>query len=122
MSKSDAVAKPSWQTLILLCRDCSKRSKGPKGFSSKEAMAEVRLAVRAERPRPRVVRCSCMGLCPKQAIAVARVGVLGVMGGMGAAGGAQWAAAETLLEVRQFVSDAARQGCAAARPADGAAR
>ena len=88
---------PSWQTVVLVCRDCSKRSKGPKGFSSKEAVAEAQAAVRAERPRPRVLRSSCLGLCPKQSMAVARVG---------AAGGPQWVAAATLRDVRQFVGSA----------------
>jgi len=84
---------PSWQTVVLVCRDCSKRSNGPKGFSSKEAVAEAQAAVRAERPRPRVLRSGCLGLCPKQSMAVARVG---------AAGGPQWVAAATLRQVRHF--------------------
>jgi len=101
---------PSWQTVVLVCRDCSKRSKGPKGFSSKEAVAEAQAAVRAERPRPRVLRSGCLGLCPKQSMALARVG---------AAGGPQWVAAATLGHVRQFVgsSVSARTGTAAAQGA-----
>jgi len=97
MTTLDSVVAPSWQTVILVCRDCGKRSKGPKGFTSKEAVAEAQSAVRAERPRPRVLRSSCLGLCPKQSMALARVG---------AAGGAQLVAAATLRNVRQFAASA----------------
>jgi len=94
MKNSSLVATPSWQAVILVCRDCGKRSKGPQGFSTKEATSAARAAVQAERPRPRVLRSSCLGVCPKRAMAVARV----------SAGGVQLAAPTTLAGVSQFAA------------------
>ncbi len=66
-------ASPSWQSLLVVCQECQKRGSGPKRLKAKEVVHEARKALKAERPRPRVVTSGCLGLCPKRAIAVARV-------------------------------------------------
>ena len=66
--------RPSWETLLVVCRECQKRSSGPKSLKAKEVIREARQAIRAVKPRPRVVSTSCLGVCPKRAIAVATVG------------------------------------------------
>lgn len=65
---------PRWDTVYLVCKACGKRGSGPKDFKPKAIAAAVRQRSKAERPRPRVVFTSCLGLCPKAATAVARVG------------------------------------------------
>ena len=72
-----SVRQPSWPSLVAVCRACRKRSKGPKTLKAKAVAAEVHRALRQSRPRPRVVLTGCLGLCPKAAISVARVGGTG---------------------------------------------
>lgn len=74
--KDDAatVRTPSWQGVVLICRACRKRGNGPKKLRPKALVATARKAVGPQRPRPRVVMTTCLGLCPKAAIAVASVG------------------------------------------------
>lgn len=72
--KSDTAKalQPSWNALLLVCKDCGKRSSGPgKALKVKEVVHELRSASRDARPRPRVLLTNCMGLCPKKAVAVA---------------------------------------------------
>ncbi len=73
--KADPVAPsvPSWQALVVVCKDCQKRGSGPKRLKAKDVVQSARMASKAERPRPRVIVSGCLGLCPKRAIAVARV-------------------------------------------------
>lgn len=63
-----------WDTAILVCRACGKRSNGPKGMKPKALVSAIRHDAKALRPRPRVVLTGCLGLCPKGAVAVALVG------------------------------------------------
>ncbi len=65
---------PSWDAVFLICKKCRKRSKAPKGLKAKALAATVRAHSREQRPRPRIVLTSCLGLCPTGAIAVAFVG------------------------------------------------
>lgn len=65
---------PRWDTVYLVCKACGKRGSGPKDFKPKVIAAAARQRSKMERPRPRVVFTSCLGLCPKAATAVARVG------------------------------------------------
>ena len=65
---------PSWHAVFLICKQCRKRSKAPKHVKPKALAAIARAHSHEQRPRPRVVSTSCLGLCPKGAIAVAFVG------------------------------------------------
>ncbi|CAN5394280.1 hypothetical protein BH10PSE17_BH10PSE17_09770 [soil metagenome] len=75
MSKHSKGPKtPNWDTVFLICKACGKRGSGPKVHKPKAIAAAVRQQSKDERPRPRIMFTSCMGLCPKAATAVARVG------------------------------------------------
>lgn len=65
---------PKWDAVFLVCKDCHKRSSGPKKSKPKEFVTTLRKHAGAARPRPRVLMTGCLGLCPKAATAVARVG------------------------------------------------
>lgn len=78
MSKHAAQAEtPRWETVYLVCKACGKRGSGPKDSKPKAIAAALRRREKGQRPRPRVVFSSCLGLCPKSATAVARVGAVG---------------------------------------------
>lgn len=66
--------KPSWETAVLVCKDCGKRSSGPDDLKVKGVASALKGSLRKIRPRPRCVLTSCLGLCPKGAIAVALAG------------------------------------------------
>ena len=63
-----------WDSVLLVCKDCRKRSKGPRDLKSKAVVSALKHAAKETRPRPRIVSVSCLGICPSGALAVARVG------------------------------------------------
>lgn len=67
-------ARPAWDTVVLACRACRKRRRGPAGLTGRLAVREARAAVRHVRPRPRVASTGCLGLCPDGAVALAVAG------------------------------------------------
>lgn len=74
MSKhSGAPEVPRWTSVYLVCKACGKRSDGPKEFKPKAVVAALRQRSQ-DRSTSRVLFSSCLGLCPKGAVAVARVG------------------------------------------------
>ncbi len=63
---------PGWQQIVMVCKACEKRSNGPKKFGAKKVARALLLALRqAGQPKTRTVQTSCLGLCPKRAVAVA---------------------------------------------------
>lgn len=58
---------------VLVCEKCERRDKGPKKLTTKELRGELRQVLGGGRTRLRIVQTSCLGLCPKKAIAVAAV-------------------------------------------------
>ena len=68
---------PSWTGVVLVCKQCAKRSSGPKRLETKALVTTARNALSGSKPRPRVMTVGCLGLCPKGAIAVASVGPQG---------------------------------------------
>jgi hypothetical protein len=75
MSKSkDTMEAPAWDTVMLICKECGKRKNGPDDLKSKALVKLARGHLKKSTPRPRVVSSSCLGVCPKGAIAVACVG------------------------------------------------
>ncbi|WP_418317632.1 hypothetical protein [Piscinibacter sakaiensis] len=99
--------EPTWQSLVIVCRACAKRSKGPKGFTAKSFAGEARRTSKDVRPRPRIILSTCLGLCPKKAQAVAVVG---------AGGGLRIAAMQSLDDAAN-VPDMLRHAAAPAGPA-----
>ena len=71
------VRQAGWAAVVLVCRDCRKRGSGPADIKLKVALHEARRAIRQTGMRGRVVSSSCLGLCPKRALAVAWAGVQG---------------------------------------------
>jgi predicted metal-binding protein len=73
-SKPIESVMPAWQSVVLVCKECRKRSNGPKGLKSKPMASEIKRAARDIEPRPRIVLTNCLGLCPKGAATIAVVG------------------------------------------------
>jgi len=67
------LARSRFETVLLVCKSCGKRSNGPKKLKPKEVAGLVRRASKRGDVRARVVLTTCLGLCPKTATAVARV-------------------------------------------------
>ena len=67
-----APLRPGWKSVVLVCKACEKRSKGPKKIGAREVAKQLGRACRdAKVPRVRVVLTTCMGVCPKKAFTVA---------------------------------------------------
>ena len=58
---------------IFVCGKCLKRAPEGKALRQalKDAAAERATTIRGRARKPRIVRTSCLGLCPKRAVAVA---------------------------------------------------
>ena len=70
--KSPASLRPGWKSVVLVCKACEKRSKGPKKVTAREVARQLGRACRdAKVPRARVVLTTCMSACPKKAFTVA---------------------------------------------------
>lgn len=67
--RAPATIRPGWKRIVLVCRACEKRSKGPKKIGAKDVGKALQRALRGARAR--IVLTSCLGLCPKKAITVA---------------------------------------------------
>ena len=64
--------RASWREALLVCKDCERRSRGPKRLSAKALVKILKQACRtAQIGRPRVLLTNCMGICPKKAFTVA---------------------------------------------------
>ena len=67
-----APLRPGWKSVVLVCKACEKRSKGPKKISARDVAKQLGRACRdANVPRARVVLTTCMSACPKKAFTVA---------------------------------------------------
>ena len=66
-----ATTSASWKGLLLVCKDCPKRSNGPNKVKAKDAVSAARQAAKEQRQGVRVVRCSCLGMCPKGELVMA---------------------------------------------------
>ena len=68
---AEPFVKPKFGGLLMVCGDCQERSSGPTRHTAKELRGELKKAVGHTPARWRMVECSCLGLCPKKATAVA---------------------------------------------------
>lgn len=57
----------------MVCKACRKRAKLPATLKSKAVASAIRRELADEKRRPRVLLSSCLGLCPKSALAIACV-------------------------------------------------
>ena len=70
-------AKTRYTGAIMVCKQCQKRSSGPKKLKAKDLQQPLKRALGDARLRFRTVQTTCLGLCPKKAIAVAAVAAEG---------------------------------------------
>jgi predicted metal-binding protein len=68
---ADPAAKPPFQAVVLVCRECEDRKDGPDHLDSRQARKGLKHALRDQRPKARIVETSCLGTCPKKALMVA---------------------------------------------------
>ena len=87
--------------VVLVCAECEKRGSGPSKLRAKDVRKSLKKHLGPARHVLRVVQSSCLGLCPKKAIALVAAGA-----------GAPLRAAEVKSE-----ADAAAFAAAIARPA-----
>ena len=59
--------------VVLVCGDCEERSNGPTKLQARQVRKELRRDLVHLPLRLRVVQSSCLGLCPKKAMALAAV-------------------------------------------------
>ena len=63
--------RPKFRSIVMVCKVCQKRSKGPKKLGAKAVAKHLGRACRqAKLTRPRIVLTSCLGACPRKAITV----------------------------------------------------
>lgn len=71
---------PGWNQLVMVCKTCEKRSHAPKKFGAKKVQRRLSSALRrGQHAKTRIVQTTCMGLCPKKAVAVAAGALDGTM-------------------------------------------
>jgi hypothetical protein len=69
--------KTRYSGAVMICGECQKRDNGPSKLSAKEVRKDLKQALGDARHHLRLVQSSCLGLCPRKAIAVAAVAVGG---------------------------------------------
>ncbi|MDM0011854.1 hypothetical protein QTH87_05315 [Variovorax sp. J22P168] len=62
--------KPKFGGVALVCGDCEERSSGPSKIDARQVRKLLKAELHRLPVRLRVVQCSCLGLCPKKAIAI----------------------------------------------------
>ncbi|WP_156480942.1 hypothetical protein [Variovorax sp. PAMC 28711] len=67
------LVKVKFGGVVLVCSDCEDRSSGPSKLKAKTVRKEMKRGLVQSPVRLRIVASSCLGLCPKKAIAVAAV-------------------------------------------------
>ncbi|VTU32278.1 hypothetical protein E5CHR_03385 [Variovorax sp. PBL-E5] len=55
----------------MVCGDCERRDNGPSKLRAKEVRKQLKRGMGNLPVRLRVVQCTCLGLCPKKALAIA---------------------------------------------------
>jgi len=63
---------PRWQTVVLVCGRCRRRNDGDVDLKTREVMRTMSRGLGTRSVR--VVKSSCLGLCPKRAIAIGLAG------------------------------------------------
>lgn len=67
------LVKAKFGGVALVCGDCQKRSNGPSGLKAKDVRKLLKKELHYLPVRLRIVQCSCLGLCPRKALAVSAV-------------------------------------------------
>ncbi len=64
--------RPRFEAVYLVCKACGKRGNGATKLTPKRLATLVRREAKGSNVRTRVVATTCLGLCPKKAVALAR--------------------------------------------------
>ena len=64
------LARVKFDSAVLVCSDCEKRSSSPTRLSAKDVRKDLKHQLVGTLRRFRIVQVSCLGICPKKAIAV----------------------------------------------------
>ncbi|MDM0104144.1 hypothetical protein QTH97_04320 [Variovorax sp. J22R24] len=67
------LVRPKFGGVALVCGECQKRSNGPSKLKAKDVRKLFKKEMHNLPVRLRIVQCSCLGLCPKKALAVSAV-------------------------------------------------
>jgi hypothetical protein len=67
------LVKVKFAGVVLVCGDCEERSNGPSKFKARSARKELKRGLVQSPVRLRIVESTCLGLCPKKAIAATAV-------------------------------------------------
>ncbi len=70
---SSLLVKVKFGGVVAVCSDCEDRSSGPSKLKAKTVRKELKRGLVQSPVRMRIVESSCLGLCPKKAIAVAAI-------------------------------------------------
>lgn len=70
MSHSPPLVDTRLDGAVLVCGDCEKRSDGPTRLEARPVRKELKRDLAGLPVRLRVVQSSCLGLCPKKALAL----------------------------------------------------
>ncbi|MDM0030799.1 hypothetical protein QTI33_01430 [Variovorax sp. J22P271] len=69
----DLLVEAKFGGVALVCGECEKRSNGPSKLKAQQVRKIFKKELHKLPLRLRVVQCSCLGICPKKAIAVSVV-------------------------------------------------
>ncbi|MDM0074335.1 hypothetical protein QTH90_08085 [Variovorax sp. J2P1-59] len=67
------LVRPKFGGVALVCGDCQKRSNGPSKLKAKDVRKLLKKELHNQPVRLRIVQCSCLGICPRKALAVSAV-------------------------------------------------
>ncbi|MET3493112.1 hypothetical protein [Variovorax boronicumulans] len=73
MSPSPPLVETKLSGVVLVCGDCEERSNGPTRLKARQVRKELKRDLAHMPGRLRVVECTCLGLCPKKAMALVAV-------------------------------------------------
>lgn len=73
VSHSPPLVETKLAGVVLVCGECEERKDGPTRLTARQVRKELKHGLAHMPVRLRVVQCSCLGLCPKKAMALAAV-------------------------------------------------
>ncbi|CAA2107283.1 hypothetical protein VVAX_04159 [Variovorax paradoxus] len=73
VSQSPPLVDTKLAGVVLVCGECEERKDGPSRLRARQVRKELKHGLSGLPVRLRVVQCSCLGLCPKKAMALAAV-------------------------------------------------
>lgn len=72
-SAAPAAVPVKFSGAVLVCGDCEHRGSGPKKLRAGEVRKALKRELGGARFKTRIVQSSCLGLCPRKAMALAAI-------------------------------------------------